>query len=164
MSSPSQPFDALLGIRYEEVTAERVITSLTVSPRIHGPAGAVHGGVLAALAESAVLAGGARTAGAGRSAVCAETQMHVMRPAVSGTLQAAAVPVHCGHTQQLWSAEIFDDRNRLVGCATIRLLNETGRPAAPVRELPAATGPLVVAPPAAMPVRRPVRMVAEEGR
>ncbi|MFG2222956.1 PaaI family thioesterase [Streptomyces sp. NPDC048644] len=123
MTRQTHPLDALLGIRYEELSAKRVITSLALSPRIHGPAGAVHGGVLAALVESAVSAGGALNVDEGRSAVCAETQMHHMRSAVSGTLHACAVPVHCGFTQQLWSAEVFDERNRLVSCATVQLLN-----------------------------------------
>lgn len=120
---PRHPLDDLLGIRYEEVSAGRVLASLTLSPRIHGATGTVHGGVLAALAESAATAGGCLNTGEGETAVCADTQMHHVRPAVSGTLRLCAVPVHRGFSQQLWSAEVFDDRNRLVSCATVQLLH-----------------------------------------
>ncbi|TSB19254.1 PaaI family thioesterase [Streptomyces benahoarensis] len=117
------PLDDLLGIRYEEVSAGRVLASLLLSPRIHGATGTVHGGVLAALTESAASAGGTLNTGEGEAAVCADTQIHHVRPAVSGTLHVCAVPVHRGFTQQLWSAEVFDDRNRLVSCATVQLLH-----------------------------------------
>ncbi|GAA3185715.1 MULTISPECIES: PaaI family thioesterase [Streptomyces] len=117
------PLDDLLGIRYEEVSAGRVLASLALSPRIHGATGAVHGGVLAALVEGAASAGGALNTGEGETVVCADTQLHHVRPVVGGTLHLCAVPVHRGFTQQLWSAEVFDDRNRLVGRATVQVLH-----------------------------------------
>ncbi|MFF9479886.1 PaaI family thioesterase [Streptomyces sp. NPDC014733] len=131
---PRHPLDDLLGIRYEEVSPGRVLASLTLSPRIHGATGTVHGGVLAALTESAAAAGGTLNAGEGEAAVCADTQMHHVRPAVDGTLHLCAVPVHRGFTQQLWSAEVFDDRNRLVSRATVQLLHVArDRAVAPAR-------------------------------
>ena len=132
MSGTIHPLDELLGIRYEERHAARVVTALSVTPRLLQSAGILHGGVLAALVESAVGAGAALNAGEGRTATGVQNQVHFLRAAVAGVVRACAAPVHRGRTPQLWTAEVFDEQDRLEACGTVHLLNVEDRAATPV--------------------------------
>lgn len=123
LNNQTHPLDDLLGIRYEERSAHQAITALTVSPHLYQSTGVLHGGVTSALVESAVGAGAAFNVGDGHGVSGAESQVHFLRPVVSGVLRACATPVHCGRTQQLWRAGVFDPKDQLVAWATVRLLN-----------------------------------------
>ncbi|HEU4900079.1 MAG TPA: PaaI family thioesterase, partial [Actinomycetota bacterium] len=49
----------LLGLRFEEASADRVVLGCTVTPDLHQPFGLVHGGVYATMAETAASVAGA---------------------------------------------------------------------------------------------------------
>jgi uncharacterized protein (TIGR00369 family) len=107
-------FDRLCGIELVELSDELVRGRVEVHERHKQPAGLVHGGLYATIAESLAVAGTARAvAGDGRAAVGLSTQTSFMRPITGGQIDAAARPRHRGRSTWVWEAEITDDRGRL---------------------------------------------------
>jgi len=113
--------DGTLGVRFLEVTPERVVTELDVADRVRQPFGLVHGGVYAVIAESAASFGaGVGVAPSGQTAVGLSNNTAFVRPFIGeGTLHSVASRIHAGRTTQLWDVEHRDDQQRL--CATSRV-------------------------------------------
>lgn len=103
-----------LPMSVEEVSKDRVVVSLDVTPRTHQPWGLLHGGVSVVLAESAASIGANRNTPPGMLAVGQEINANHLRPKSDGTIRAVAVPVHVGRTSHVWSIEIRDDAGKLV--------------------------------------------------
>ena len=121
--------DELLGIRVEEVSGDRVVAVCPVTPDLHQPYGLVHGGVYAALAETAA-SYGASSWLAGRGGTFGiSNHTDFLRPVREGTLRAEATPLARGRTTQLWQVAISDDQDRLVAHGRVRLINLTDGPA-----------------------------------
>jgi 1,4-dihydroxy-2-naphthoyl-CoA hydrolase len=143
---PQQPFsdvpgfDRLYGLEVLTVSDEEVTAQVKVRDELRQPAGLVHGGVLASIAESicslatwrAVAAGGERSgderAAPGRSAQGLSNQTSFLRPIVDGTIHAVGRRRHRGRTTWVWEVDITDDDGRL--CALVRMT-------VAVRDLPA---------------------------
>ena len=97
--------------------AERV---KSIEDRIKQPFGLVHGGAMAAIAESlcsqatfiAVAAGGEVAQGL-------SNHTSFLRPILAGTVNATARRMHRGRTTWVWEVEISDDEGRL--CALSRV-------------------------------------------
>ncbi len=121
--------DELLGIRVEEVSGDRVVAVCPVTPDLHQPYGLVHGGVYAALAETAASHGASSwlTGRGGTFGISNHTDF--LRPVREGTLRAEATPLARGRTTQLWQVAISDDQDRLVAHGRVRLINLTDMPA-----------------------------------
>jgi uncharacterized protein (TIGR00369 family) len=103
-----------LGIVAEEISAERVVMTMPVTPRIHQPFGLLHGGASVALAESAASVGANQACPEGMAAVGQEINANHIRGISEGMLRAVATPVHVGKRSQVWSIEIRDEQGRLV--------------------------------------------------
>jgi uncharacterized protein (TIGR00369 family) len=103
-----------LGLVFEEITSERVVISMAVTPRVHQPFGVLHGGASAALAESAASIGANANCPDGMIALGQEINANHLRPKSDGTLRAVAVPVHIGRRTQVWTVEIRDENEKLV--------------------------------------------------
>lgn len=119
MSLPADFFeretlDATLGITYDEVTPERVIARMPVTPRVHQPLGYLHGGANVALAESVVSVGASVSALPEKVAFGLEINANHLRPVREGTVTAVGTPLHAGRTTQVWEVKITDDAGRLV--------------------------------------------------
>ena len=113
----------LLGLRMDEVTADRVTISWTVTPDLHQPYGLLHGGVHCAVVETAASVGGAAWYGDRGQVVGVANQTDFFRAVTDGDLVAVATPLHRGRTQQLWQVEIRDEQDRLVARGQVRLQN-----------------------------------------
>jgi len=112
--------DATLGIEILEVTAESASGRIPVEDRIKQPFGLVHGGALAAIAES--LCSQATFLGVAHEGMLAQglsNHTSFMRPILAGTVHAAARRMHRGRTTWVWEVEITDDDDRL--CALSRV-------------------------------------------
>ncbi len=111
---------------FVEITPDRVVVSLEVTPRHRQPYGLVHGGIYCALIETAVSAGGALWAvnqGFG-GAVGVSNTTDFLRQVRTGTLRVVAVPIHRGRSQQLWEATVTRDSDgKLVAHGQVRLQN-----------------------------------------
>lgn len=117
----------LLGLRLDEVAADRVVISWTVTPELYQPAGLLHGGVHCAVVETVASLGGATWYGDRGQVVGVSNQTDFLRAVTDGDLVAVGTPLHRGRSQQLWQVEIRDDQERLVARGQVRLQNLAAR-------------------------------------
>ena len=117
---PDESFDALVGLRRLEITAERARGEVPVRREIMQPWGLVHGGVYASVAESlASWATAMAVIPGGDLAVGQSNHTHFLRPISAGTIHAHATRRHRGRTSWVWDVDITDDEGRL--CAVSRV-------------------------------------------
>jgi 1,4-dihydroxy-2-naphthoyl-CoA hydrolase len=113
-------FDGLYGLEVLTISDEEVTASVAVRDELKQPAGLVHGGVFASIAESIASMGTWYAVRAdGRSAQGLSNQTSFLRPIVDGTIHATARRRHKGRTTWVWEVEISDDQQRL--CALVRM-------------------------------------------
>jgi 1,4-dihydroxy-2-naphthoyl-CoA hydrolase len=123
-------FVKFLGLRFEEVSGDRVVLTCPVTPDLHQPYGLVHGGVHATLAETAASVAGALWFGDRGKVVGVSNQTDFVRAVRGGELRAEATPLARGRTAQLWEVAIRDQQGRLVAHAKVRLQNVAEAPGA----------------------------------
>lgn len=104
----------VLGITFTELSPDRVVATMAVTPDHHQPFGILHGGVSVVLAESVASFGGYLAAPAGKAAVGVEVNANHVRSVRDGTLAAVGTPKHTGRTTHVWSVEITDEQDRLI--------------------------------------------------
>lgn len=115
-------FDALYGLIVDTVDLDSgVITAhVDVTPDHLQPAGLVHGGVFASIAESITSIGTWWAVQAdGKSAQGLSNQTSFLRPILGGRVNAVARARHRGRTTWVWEVEISDDEQRL--CSLVRM-------------------------------------------
>jgi uncharacterized protein (TIGR00369 family) len=113
-------FDGLYGLEIVEHGDGFVRGRVPVTDRVKQPAGLVHGGVYASMAESlASMATYLAVHEDGKVAVGLANATSFTRPILSGTVHAEARARHRGRTTWLWDVEITDDEGRL--CAMTRM-------------------------------------------
>ena len=113
-------FDALYGLEILQASDEEVRAQVRVRDELRQPAGLVHGGVFASIAESMCsIATWLAVQGEGRSAQGLSNQTSFLRPIVDGTVHARARRRHRGRTTWVWEVDITDDQDRL--CALVRM-------------------------------------------
>ncbi len=123
MSTAAGGFVELLGLRFDDVTPDRVVISWDVTPALLQPYGILHGGVHASVIETAASVAGATWLGERGQVVGVSNATDFLRAVREGTLRAVAEPVHRGRLQQLWLVEIRDEGERLVARGQVRLQN-----------------------------------------
>lgn len=115
-----QGFDRLYGLELLEVSAQEVRARVRVRDELKQPAGLVHGGVYASIAESmASLATGMSVLPDGSVAMGLSNSTSFLRPITAGTVQARATRLHRGRTTWVWDVHFSDDADRL--CAVTRM-------------------------------------------
>jgi 1,4-dihydroxy-2-naphthoyl-CoA hydrolase len=124
----SSPFDNLLGTRFIEMGPDRVVAELRITPKLHQPAGIVHGAVHCALVEHVASTGAylwLTTAGGSPDGRVVGMTNHTdfLRAVSDGTLTATGQPVHRGRTVQLWEVGIVNERGTHVAKGSVRLMN-----------------------------------------
>src|SRR5919199_708085 len=113
-SSLTGGFVELLGLRFDEVSPDRVVITWDVTPALLQPYGIVHGGVHASVVETAASVAGATWLGDRGQVVGVNNSTDFLRAVREGTLRATAEPVHRGRLQQLWLVGVRDDTQRRV--------------------------------------------------
>ncbi|MEU5725480.1 PaaI family thioesterase [Micromonospora sp. NPDC047738] len=116
-------FVALLGLKFDEVSGDRVVIRWQVRPELHQPYGIQHGGVYCSVVETAASIGGALWLGDKGQVVGVSNQTDFLRAVRDGELTAVGTPIHRGRSQQLWLVEITDGDGRLVARGQVRLQN-----------------------------------------
>lgn len=112
----------VLDIRPVEVTKERVVLSMPVTPKTHQPMGGLHGGVSVVLAETAATMGAWMNIDQENQLVMGiEINASHIRGKRDGTVTATATPRHLGHTISVWDIEIRDEKDRLICCSRCSL-------------------------------------------
>jgi 1,4-dihydroxy-2-naphthoyl-CoA hydrolase len=113
-------FDRLLGLEVLSVAEEEARAQVKVRDELLQPAGLVHGGVFAAIAESlASMATWVAVHEEGKAAMGLSNQTSFLRPILRGTVHAHARRRHRGRTTWVWEVDITDDDGRL--CALVRM-------------------------------------------
>ena len=116
----NQGFDGLYGLVVDEMGDGLVRAHVDVTDNHKQPAGLVHGGVFASIAESIASTGTwLAVQEDGRSAQGLSNQTSFLRPILEGTVHATARARHRGRTTWVWEVEITDDQERL--CALVRM-------------------------------------------
>ncbi|QGN49274.1 PaaI family thioesterase [Micromonospora sp. WMMD558] len=118
-------FVALLGLKFDEASADRVVIRWQVRPELHQPFGIQHGGVYCSVVETAASVGGALWLGDRGQVVGVSNQTDFLRAVRDGELTAVGTPVHRGRSQQLWQVEVTDGDDRLIARGQVRLQNLT---------------------------------------
>lgn len=116
----SGTFDGLYGLEILEYSDEHVRAQVPVRDEIKQPAGLVHGGVYASIAESITSMATARVVSRdGLMAMGQSNQTNFLRPITQGTVHAEARCRHRGRSTWMWEVDITDDAGRL--CAVVRM-------------------------------------------
>jgi 1,4-dihydroxy-2-naphthoyl-CoA hydrolase len=119
------PFDRFYGLELIELGDELVRARVAVQDRHKQPAGLVHGGLYATIAESMAVAGTARAVSAdGRAATGMSTQTSFLRPITGDRIEATARPRHRGRSTWVWEVEISDALGRV--CVLSRVTISAG--------------------------------------
>jgi uncharacterized protein (TIGR00369 family) len=114
-----QTLDGTLGVEVLEIGDDFVRGRIAVADRVRQPYGIVHGGAMAALAESLTSARTAHgVAAEGKIAMGQEINASFMRPISDGHVNALARVRRKGRAAWNWEVEITDDAGRL--CALLR--------------------------------------------
>jgi len=113
-------FDRLYGLEIVSLGEDEVRAQVRVRDELLQPAGLVHGGVFASVAESITsIATWLAVHDEGKSALGLSNQTSFLRPIVDGTIHATARRRHRGRTTWVWEVDITDDEDRL--CALVRM-------------------------------------------
>ncbi|MGB9182785.1 MAG: PaaI family thioesterase [Solirubrobacteraceae bacterium] len=113
-------FDRLYGLEITEARDGLLRGQVRVRDELKQPAGLVHGGVYAAMAESLASTGTAvMVRGEGKVAMGLSNLTSFMRPITSGTVYAEAKAKHRGRTTWVWEVEITDDAGKV--CVLVRV-------------------------------------------
>ncbi|MFD0784444.1 PaaI family thioesterase [Micromonospora azadirachtae] len=123
MPDPTGGFVALLGLKFDEVSGDRVVIRWQVRPELHQPFGIQHGGVYCSVVETAASVGASVWLGDRGTVVGVSNQTDFLRAVRDGELTAVGTPIHRGRSQQLWQVEITDGEARLVARGQVRLQN-----------------------------------------
>src|SRR3954470_1328111 len=111
---PFTGFDAHYGLEVLEADDEHVRAQVAVRDELLQPAGLVHGGVFASIAESICSVATWRAVqSGGRSAQGPSSRTSFLRPITGGTIHATARRRHRGRTTWVWEVDITDDAGRL---------------------------------------------------
>ena len=113
-------FDRLYGLELLDYSETEVHARVEVRDELRQPAGLVHGGVFASIAETlASMATWMAVHEQGKTAMGLSNQTSFLRPIVEGTIHAVARRRHKGRSTWVWEVDITDDQERL--CALVRM-------------------------------------------
>ena len=100
-----------LGMRFVEVGPERVVVEIEAAEALTTVGGALHGGTLMALADTA---GAAGTASMGLRTATLESKTNFFAAALSGKVRAESTPLHKGRRTHVWQTRVTDEKGRLL--------------------------------------------------
>jgi 1,4-dihydroxy-2-naphthoyl-CoA hydrolase len=113
-------FDAYYGLQLVSATDDEIHAQVPVRDELKQPAGLVHGGVFASIAEAVASMGTWWAVHRdGKAAMGLSNQTSFLRPITEGTIHATARRRHRGRTTWVWEVDITDDDGRL--CALVRM-------------------------------------------
>jgi len=115
-----QGFDRLYGLELLACSDTEVRARVTVRAELKQPAGLLHGGVYASMAESMTsLATALAVYEQGDTAMGLSNNTSFLRPITQGVVHACATRVHRGRTTWVWDVRFSDEADRT--CAVTRM-------------------------------------------
>jgi 1,4-dihydroxy-2-naphthoyl-CoA hydrolase len=113
-------FDRLYGLELLACSDTEVRAQATVRDELKQPAGLVHGGVYASMAEAmASLATALGVAEHGDTAMGLSNMTSFLRPITAGVVHARATRIHRGRSTWVWDVRFSDDDDHT--CAVTRM-------------------------------------------
>jgi 1,4-dihydroxy-2-naphthoyl-CoA hydrolase len=104
----------LLGIRFVEATRERVVAELAVRDELRTAGGALHGGTLMALADTAGAFATILNLPEGAATTTLESKTNFVAAGRAGVVHAESTPLHRGKRTMVWQTRVTDDAGRLL--------------------------------------------------
>ena len=101
-------FSEAIGLRFVEVSPERVVATLEAGPQHHQPYGVLHGGVYCSIVEAVASygAGTAALAAGQRGVLGVSNSTDFYRSHSEGELTCVGTPVHQGRSAHVWQVEV----------------------------------------------------------
>ena len=100
-----------LGMRFIETGPDRVVAELDVGEHLTTVGGAVHGGTLMALADTA---GAAGTVASGAKTATLESKTNFFAAGRAGVIRAEATALHKGRRTHVWQTRVTDASGKLL--------------------------------------------------
>ena len=104
----------LLGIRFVDTSADRVIAELTIRDDLRTVGGALHGGTLMAFADTVGAAATIVNLPPGASTTTLESKTNFFAAGRAGVVRAEATPLHRGKRTMVWQTRVTDASGRLL--------------------------------------------------
>lgn len=123
-TTPS-PLGETLGFRFLEIAEGTVTIEMTVQEHVLNSMNYLHGGAIAALADTAMGFAAITMLQAGETTTTTEFKINFVRPVFDGAIQCKATVLKHGRVLTLIECEVFDDRRKLIAqalgtCMTLR--------------------------------------------
>ncbi|HET9621923.1 MAG TPA: PaaI family thioesterase [Kofleriaceae bacterium] len=116
-------FEIAIGLVFTKASSDEVVCEVPVGPHLHQPYGLVHGGVYAAIIETAASVGAAMVAmPRGQTAVGLENATSFVRAVRTGKLIGRALPITRGRQTQVWEVEVRGDDGQIAATGRVRML------------------------------------------
>ena len=104
----------LLGMRFVEAAAERVVAELTIRDELRTVGGALHGGTLMAFADTVGAAATVLNLPPGAGTTTLESKTNFFAAGHAGVVRAEATPLHRGKRTMVWQTRVVDESGRLL--------------------------------------------------
>ena len=109
-----------LEIKYLKADDKTLVAQMPVTPKVHQPAGLLHGGATAALAESVGSTASHLFVDAENYEIRGiELSINHLKSIKEGMIYATARPIHIGRTTHLWEIRVEDSQKRLIAHAKL---------------------------------------------
>jgi uncharacterized protein (TIGR00369 family) len=104
----------LLGIRFVEGSADRLVAELSYRADLTTVGGSLHGGTLMAFADTVGAAATVLNLPPGAGTTTLESKTNFFAAGRAGTIRAEATPLHRGKRTMVWQTRITDEGGRLL--------------------------------------------------
>ena len=108
------PLADLLGIRFVDTSADRIVAELTIRDDLRTVGGGLHGGTLMAFADTVGAAATIVNLPAGASTTTLESKTNFFAAGRGGIVRAESTPLHRGKRTMVWQTRVTDDTGRLL--------------------------------------------------
>lgn len=104
----------LLGIRFIELSNDRVVAELTIRDGLRTVGGSLHGGTLMAFADTVGATATVLNLPPGAVTTTLESKTNFFAAGRQGVVRAESVPLHRGKRTMVWQTRMTDDSGRLL--------------------------------------------------
>ena len=104
----------LLGIRFVETGADKVVAELVIRDDLRTVGGALHGGTLMAFADTVGAAATIVNLPPGATTTTLESKTNFFAAGRTGVVRAESTPLHRGKTTMVWQTRITDESGKLL--------------------------------------------------
>ena len=104
----------LLGMRFVELDADRVVAELVIRDELRTVGGALHGGTLMAFADTAGAAATIVNLPAGAGTTTLESKTNFFAAGRAGVVRAETTPLHKGRRTHVWQTRVTDESGNLL--------------------------------------------------